>query len=159
MTLYGGRRTNKTRDFGHHSPALHLLGNKLAHGLAHLVVVGTHKSGVFFAVGAAVEQYHRDALVVGFVDDLRQCGGLVGSHNKDIHALVDEIVDVLGLQFVIIVGRAYLQVDIVVGIVADGQFAILLMTPYILTALRYTHLISLVVRGASCKQQGEEQYQ
>ena len=70
MTLYGGRRTNKTRDFGHHSPALHLLGNKLAHGLAHLVVVGTHKSGVFFAVGAAVEQYHRDALVVGLVDDL-----------------------------------------------------------------------------------------
>ena len=71
MSLDGCRRTFQTSYLHECALASHLRGNKLSHGLAHEIVVGTHEGSVFIAVGSAVEEYDGDAAVVCTVDDGR----------------------------------------------------------------------------------------
>ena len=103
--------------------------------ITNLVVVSPHKGSILVGAGLAVEAYHGDAAVVCLVYDWRQRYGRIWSNDKQIDLLLDETLNLLNLLQVIILGRGKLQSHIVMGVTANPQLVVLLVSPYILTTL------------------------
>ena len=157
MTLNGSRRTFQPRNLHKSALASHLRGDKLSHGLAHEMVVGTHEGGVFVAVGSSVEEYDGYAAVVCAVDDRGESLGRVGRNNQKIHLFIDEMAYLLYLLLVVVLGGEELQRHVVADISPDDKFAIEFVTPYILGALRYANFPFLLLPGASSEQNGGDE--
>ena len=135
VALNGGRRPLQSCNLHQGPLPLHLFGDEVSHGVPDFVVVGSHVGSVFVAVGLPVEEDDGDAPVVGLIDDGGEGGGLVGSHDEQVHLFFDEMAHLFYLPLVVVFSREELQVHVVVGIAADGQLAVLLVAPDVLAAL------------------------
>ena len=105
VPLNGRRRTFQPHHLNHMALPLQLHGNVFAHGAPHLVVVGTNVGGVFLRTGFAFEHNHGNTLVEGAVDGRTDGGQLVGSHNKQVYARLNQTVYLVNLHLVAVVGR------------------------------------------------------
>ena len=152
MPLYGRRRALEPGDFHKRSLASHARGDEIAHCLTYLIVVGSHVRRIFLAVGLAVKEYYRDALVVRAVYHSRQGSRLVGCHDEQVYPFVDKMLYLTDLQAVIIVGRGKFQPHVAIGIASGFELLILFVTPYVLATLRYADMPSPRLIGASTHQ-------
>ena len=152
MAFHGRRRTFQACYLHQHTCSCHLLPDEFTHSLPHFVIVGTHKSSIFVAVGLAVEEYHGNAFVVGLFDNGRECGFRVGRHHQQINMLVDKGLNLTNLQTVAVIGRRQFYLHIIIGISSGHHFPILLISPDIFATLRHTNLPFLGFLSASMEQ-------
>ena len=65
------------------------------HDAADLIVVGAHESRIVGRFGLAVEEHHWDSFLVGPLDGWSNGVHLIGRDDEQVHAAVDEAVDLL----------------------------------------------------------------
>ena len=91
---------------------------------------------------------HGDVTVIGSVDGWRNGRYLVGSHNQQVNPCLDKAVNLLDLSLIAIVCRGKAQIHVIVEIGSNLQFRVLLITPDVIRALRYSDSISFLILRA-----------
>ena len=118
------------------------VSHKEAHLPPHLIVVGTDKGRELLRVGLTLEYDDRYAAVVGAVDGRRDGLHLVGSHNQQVDAGMQQTVYLLYLPLVAVVGSGKAQLHPILEIRTHAQFRILLLTPDVGRTLRDSYHIA-----------------
>ena len=101
----------------------------MPHHVSHLIVVGTHKGGVFPRVSLTLEHDDGDALVEGTVDSRGNGCHLVRSHYQQIDATGHQRVNLLYLALIAIVGSSKAKLHTVLKVGTHAKLGILLLTP------------------------------
>ena len=133
--VYCGGRGGQTAYFDNPLCAIYRRRQIVGYIAPHLLIVRPDICRVFVGVGSSVEHDYRYSLVIGPVHSLGHLH-LPRRHNEQVHTHFHEAVNLLGLQFGIIVCRRYLQLHIVDGEGGDAQFVVELLAPYVFAALR-----------------------
>ena len=157
VAINGGRGAFQTHHFQHTALAVQLRGNVLAHDVAHLVVVGGDKGGVFLGIGLALEYDDGDALVVGAVDGRRNGLHLIGSHDEQVNTCTHEAVNLLHLSLVAVIGCCKAQFNTFLKIGLHAHLGILLLTPDVGRALRHAYNVAWLLTAAPDTEQHRQQ--
>ena len=162
VPLCGGRGALESAYLHHAAAAFELPGNELSHGLSYAIVVGSDKGSELVGVGFAVVENDGDAAVVGPFDGRGDGAVLVGGHDEQVHALVNEPLDLFHLPPAVVVGRGQAHLQRVVEVFAGFQLAVQLVAPHVLTALRHADDVfagplSVAAAEGQQREQAEEQ--
>ena len=111
-------------------------------------VVSADAGGVAVAGDIAVEDNHRYSPVVDLLDDRGYGLGLVGGGDYYVETVVGEIPDVGDLCCVVVVGRSYLHLDILVEHRLAHDLVVHLSSPVILAALRDADAVGLLLAAS-----------
>ena len=142
MPLYGGRRSSQSFDFNNAPFAFQTRSHVVAHHAPDAIVVGAHVGRVVVCVGFPIKQHHGDTFFTRFVDHRTNGTHLIGRYDEQIHAFVDEMIDLSNLRFVIVAGRCHMQVDVSIITRTDAQLGVEFFTPSIVRALGNAHDIT-----------------
>lgn len=129
MTLDGRRRTFQTLDHHDASMVLQPTCHILTHLAAHFIVVGTDKGGKLLRVCLTLKYDDGYAAVEGTVDGGRDGLHLVGCHNQQVDACMQQTVYLLYLTLITIVGSGKAQLHAILEVGAHAQLGVLLLTP------------------------------
>ena len=111
-----------------------LSGHIVTHLTSNFYVVCPYK-GRIFTVGLAVKEDNRNAFLYGFVDNGRNCMGLIGRDDQQIDTVFYELFYLLDLSFVVIVGRSKPHRHTVFHVSGRPKLLIELVTPNVFRAL------------------------
>ena len=106
-------------------PTYHIL----THLAAHFIVVGTDKGGKLLRVCLTLKYDDGYAAVEGTVDGGRDGLHLVGCHNQQVDACMQQTVYLLYLTLITIVGSGKAQLHAILEVGAHAQLGVLLLTP------------------------------
>ena len=134
---------------------MELLGYELTHRIADSIVITTDKCGIFTGIGLAVVQNNRDSLVVSTFYSLGDGTQLIRRDNEQINTFVYKLIDLLVLQYIIIIRRGKFYDKGIVEIFTHLQLVIEFLAPDILRTLRHTNDKLLLLLLATCQQHHE----
>ena len=140
----GRRRTFESHHFDYLTVSLQTCRNVLSHLASHLVVVGTHKSGIFLRVGFALKDDDWYAAIVGAVNGGRDGCHLVGGYDKQLDAAVQKAVNLFYLSLVTVISCCKAQFYALIEEGAHAQFGILLVAPDVFGTLGNTDDVMLL---------------
>ena len=159
MALNGRRGTLQAFDFQHVPSALQPPHDMLAHDFAHLVVIGTDESGIFWRIGLALKDDDGHATVEGTVDGGRNGCHLIGSDDEQLDTAGHQRVYLLNLPLVVVIGRCKAQLHILLEIGTHAHLGILLVAPDVARALRHPDDVAwLLSRTTGQGQHDSQQY-
>ena len=151
MTLACCRASHVGSQLYHSAMPLEFLHHTSGHILAYAAVVGPDKGRIFVGECFTVNHYHRYATAHHTLHHGGERARLVGGHHQQVDALVYQTVYLFYLQCIVIVSRTYVEFYIfVVKHCFTLHFAVHLLTPRILAALRHTYFERVGLMALAC---------
>ena len=151
MTLACCRASHVGSQLYHSAMPLEFLHHTSGHVLAYAAVVGPDKSRIFVGECFTVNHYHRYATAHHTLHHGGERARLVGGHHQQVDALVYQTVYLFYLLCIVIVSRTYIEFYIfVVKHCFTLHFAVHLLTPRILAALRHTYFERVGLMALAC---------
>lgn len=124
---------------------------------ADAFVIHTDVGGIRISCYIAVENYYRHTLVVHLFNYRGKGLSFVGRDYDDVKSVVGKIAYVVNLLAAVIIGRAYLYLDVFVQHGLTVDLVVHFGAPVILTALRHTDFVDFLM-GAADKHYRAENY-
>ena len=108
VTFDGRSGTDKSAQFDYFSAPLQAMGYVIADGFAQLVIVGSDVCGIFIGKYPAIHHNHRNTSIESFLHNGSESHSLVGSHNKQVYLLPDEVTYIFYLSPAVVIRRTRL---------------------------------------------------
>ena len=141
-------------DQGNPLPAIDNTQRVESSDAADLTVVASDESGIFVAVHLAVVQDHRDACVIGLLDDGRKGGGFVRRNDQQINPFINKLLNICNLLLRIVPDGFELEAKVIIEQGLLPELVVRRFPPGIHAALGYTN--GIYFRFAGAGQQGQD---